>query len=52
MLVWVGKSDAYRLSPFSPCVISVEDKIPTRLTVIILVDGANGVQDAAGHKCI
>lgn len=52
VLVWVGKSNAYRLNPFSPCVVGIEDKIPTRLAVIILVDRANSIQDAACHKCV
>lgn len=52
VLVRVGKSDAYGLCPFAAGVISVQDKVPTRLTVIILVDGANRIQDATGHERI
>lgn len=52
VLVGVGKSDAYRLGSFSLCVIGIENNIPARLAVIILVDGANGVKNATCHKCI
>lgn len=50
VLVWVRERDSHRFLAVTSRVVGVQDQVSAHLTVIILVHGTNGIQDATRNE--